>query len=182
MRTIHRSTLITFTLVVTCLAPSVAEAASINVAEFRWETLADPGVECPPADPLCVPVDPSVVSLFSLTNIWDGPAPGPTLFDTRLTLPSGGQDFFDLEPEFPFDFDQLAELGIPPFATVDVSFSFEHTIVSLHATLTQPDTFAVLQFEPTRPVPEPATLALVATGVTFVVGRRMRRRRSPDCR
>jgi hypothetical protein len=177
MRTIHRLALVALTVVLTCLATNVAEAAPINVAEFRWETLSDPGLECPPADALCIPSDPSVLSVFSLTNIWDGPLPDPTLFDNRLTLPSGDQHFFDLGAEFPFDFDQLAELGTPTFATVSVSFSFEDTPISLHATLTQPDTFAVLQFDPVRAVPEPGTLALVGIGVTLVLARRVRRRR-----
>jgi hypothetical protein len=175
---IHRLVLMALTLVAACLGTNTAEAAPINVAEFRWETLSDPGVECPPADQLCIPVDPSVISIFSLTNIWEGPAPGPTLFDNRLTLPTGDLDFLDLGPDFPFNFDQRAELGIPARATVAISFSFEATVVSLQATLTQPDSFAVLQFEPARPVPEPATLALVGTGITFVLARRVQRRRS----
>jgi hypothetical protein len=150
------------------------EAAVINVAEFHWATQVEPELPCPdPSDPVCVPTDAFALSFFMLTNIWDGPEPAPALFDNRLTLPSGDVDF-EQGAVFPFDFVQVTELGIPDSASIAVSFVFEGATVSLNATLTQPDSFAVLQFSPSQPVPEPGTLALVALGAiaSFAPSRR----------
>lgn len=180
MRTIHRLALMTF--VVMGIGVSAAQAAPINVAEFRWDTILDGGAGCDAADPSCVPVDPVVLSIFSLTNIWDGRDPAATLFENRLSLPTGDLTFFDLQPVFPFHFDQLAVEGIPEFAAASVSFLFGGQAISLSATLTQPDTFAVLQFDPPASVPEPGTVVLVGTGLTFALARRIRRRRQTTSR
>jgi hypothetical protein len=174
MRAVHRLALLTVLTVVTTgtFGATVASASTINVAEFRWDTLDEFGAPCAGggADPLCL-------SIFTLTNIWDGPAPGATLFNNRLSLPSGDQFFFDLAAAFPFQFDQLAEVGIPAFAATSVSFLFGGDLISLGVTLTQPDTFAVLQFTPGQvPVPEPGTFGLVLLGTTFLV-RHVRRRK-----
>lgn len=171
MRAIRRLALLT--LLFTTVAAGAAHAAPINVAEFRWDLLLEPGIQCPADDPTCVPEDPSPRSIFTLTNIWDGPSPGGNLFDNQLLLSTGSLAFFDLGPSFPFHFDQLSEIGIPTFAETRVSFLFDGQVVSLGARLTQPDTFAVLQFEPTT-VPEPCTFGLVALGVTMLA-RRARR-------
>jgi hypothetical protein len=167
------------TLLTAIVSAQTAWAAPINVAEFRWDTITDPGIDCPDpiVDPSCVPADPFTQSIFSLTNIWDGPAPGPTLFDNRLSLPSSDLAFFDLDPLFPFNFDQLAEIGIPAFAAVSVSFVFGTDTITLGAFLTQPDTFAVLRFTPApAPIPEPGTLWLLGLGAALVA-RRARQRK-----
>jgi hypothetical protein len=177
MRVLQRLAFLTV-LATTCSA-TVAEAIPINVAEFQWATILDPGLPCPDAveDPACVPSDPLTLSIFTLTNIWDGPAPGPTLFDNRLSLPSGDLAFLDLDPAFPLNFNQLSEIGLPEFAAASVSFAFGADIITLGATLTQPDTFAVLQFDPVAaPVPEPGTLALLMTGGAAALVRRRRPR------
>jgi hypothetical protein len=182
MRALYRPALLavlaTIVGVTAVEATAIVDPRAINVAEFRWGTIVEPGLPCPPPseDPACVPADPATLSIFTLTNIWDGPQPGGTLFDNRLTLPSGEFPLFDLEPGFPFHFDQLAEIGIPAFATTSVSFLYDSALVSLSATLTQPDTFAVLRFSPSQPVPEPGTLALLLAGGTAAAVRRLRRR------
>ena len=171
MRAIYRAALLT--LLFTTVGAGAAHAVPINVAEFRWDLLLEPGIACPPDEPSCVPEDPLARSIFTLTNIWDGPAPGATLFDNQLVLSTGSLAFFDLEPDFPLNFDQLSEIGVPTFASTGVSFLFGAEVVSLGATLTQPDTFAVLQFNPTS-VAEPGTLGLLALGVTMLARRRPR--------
>ena len=148
-------------------APRAVSAASITVAEFRWDIIINDTEGCSAADPACL------LSVFSLTDLWDGPAPGPTLTNNQLTLSTGALRFLDLQTEFPFNFDQLAESGIPTLATISTSFLFDDQTITLGATLTQPNTFAVLQFDPTT-VPEPGTFGLLAVGI-LILARRARR-------
>jgi hypothetical protein len=84
-----------------------------------------------------------------------------------LILPTETRTFDD-------PFSQEAVLGIPAFASTKVSFIFEGETISLAATLSGPDSLAVLQFDPTR-VPEPGTLGLLALGSLVTLRRRRRR-------
>jgi len=161
------------TLLAAAVTTSVAHAAPITVAEFRWDLLTEPGIECPVDDEACVPEDGFTQSVFSLTNLWDGANPDVTLFNNTLTLPGTTFSFLDLTPLFPFQFDQLAVIGAPAFASASVSFLFGTDVVTLEATLTAPDTFAVLQFDP-APVPEPGTFGLLACGLAMLAGRARR--------
>lgn len=145
------------------LSAGVSHAAPINVAIFSWDVFTD----------LTVPDDPFTVSFFSLTNIWDGPG-AVDLFDSSLTLPTGTQPQDHLE--FPGTFEQAAIVGVPGFASTSVSFVFEGQKYTLDATLSNPDTLAVLQFDPTT-VPEPGTLGLLAVGSGLFTLRTRRRRR-----
>jgi hypothetical protein len=161
------------TALTTAVNVGVAQAASINVAEFRWDLLTDPGIECPAGDASCVPEDPFTQSVFSLTNIWDGPGT-VTLFDNALSLPTGTSTLENLE--FPFSFTQLAVIGIPDLASASVSFIFDGQTISLGSTLATAGSFAVLRFEPsTTSVPEPGTFGLLATGLCFAARRAWRR-------
>ncbi len=153
-----------------------ASADPINVAEFRWNALQAPGCEATPDDPFCE------LTQFTLSNIWDGPDPGPTFFDGVLTLPTGNMSWLDLSPPGAgFDIDQIAIfadfLPTPPFdALTEVSFTFAGEVVTLGGLLTDPDTFTVLQFDPgTAAIPEPGTLALMTIG-SALLARRARHR------
>ena len=155
------------TVLAMTLNADLAHADAFNVAEFSWDLQTlDPGIDCSTGEPGCEPIDPFVVSFFSLTNIWDGPGT-ITLFDSELILPTGSLQFDD-----PFSL-YLIE-GSPSFASTEVSFVFEGETISLAATLTRPDTIS-LQFDPTT-VPEPGTLGLLALGTGLVTLRRRRRR------
>jgi hypothetical protein len=154
----------------TIITSGSVQAAAIDVAEFRWDLLTTPGVDCPPEDLVCIPEDPLTQSIFTLTNIWAGVDPAVTLFDNRLVLSTATLDFPDLEVSLLLNAAQIGVLGIPDRAASSVSFIFAGQVVSLGTTLTAPDTFAVLQFDPTA-VPEPGTLGLVALGVTLLLGR-----------
>ena len=151
------------TALAVALNAGLAHAAPITVAEFRWDLFTDASV----------PEDPFTVSFFSLTNLWDGPG-SVTLFDNALVLPAGSTPFDDLDP---FAFTQQTVIGAPAFASTRVSFSFEGQTISLATQLSSPDTFAVLQFDPTT-VPEPGTLGLLAIGGALVALRQRRRRPS----
>ena len=148
---------------------SAAQAATFTVAEFRWDVLTDPGIACPPDDTACEPEDPFTQSIFSLTNLWDGPG-DVTLFDNTVTLPTETLPLNDLSL---FDFDQQAVIGVPGSAAVNVSFMFEGQLVALSPAALVTPGFAVLTFDPTA-VPEPGTFGLLAIGVAFLV-RRTRR-------
>jgi hypothetical protein len=149
------------TVFATASAAGVAHASSITVGEFRWDSLT--------------PDDPDGLSLFTLTNVWNGPAPAVTLVDNELSLPDGNIPFFDVGPDLPFNFDQFAVAGTPAFASISTSFFFAGELRTLAATLTAPDTFAVLQFDPpAAPVPEPGTLTLLGLGLACAA-RRLKR-------
>jgi hypothetical protein len=154
---------LTFLIAVALLINAgVAHAAPITVAEFRWDLFTDNSV----------PDDPFTLSFFSLTSLWDGPT-SVTLTNNELVLPGEPLSLFDdLDPG---GFSQLAILGIPGSASTNVSFIFEGQTITLGATLSSPDSFAVLTFDPT-PVPEPGTLGLLALGTTLVTLRKRRRR------
>jgi hypothetical protein len=144
-----------------------ADASAINVAEFRWDAIE---------------IDTDLVlSLFSLTNIWDGDEAGPTLFANELTLPSGSQFWSDLAPPFPLgevNFEQLFDIGLlPQLAQVSISFLLGGDVITLTGSLTEANTAIVLQYNvpDTTPVPEPSTLTLMGLGA-LVAGRAARRR------
>ena len=153
------------------MAAPPAAALPINVAEFSWTTtLIDPSPNCDLSDAACVP-DPFYLSTFLLTNLWDGPEPGPTLSHSVLGLPDGNQEWFDLAPPVPaggINIDQISLFGsLPAFADASISFLFEGEQISLSARLLAPDTSAVLRFDaPDRAqVPEPTALTLIGVGI-----------------
>ncbi|HEY7502197.1 MAG TPA: PEP-CTERM sorting domain-containing protein [Vicinamibacterales bacterium] len=176
--TTTRVTLLTLLLMI---APAIpVHALPINVAEFRWDAIEiDPGVACDPLDPFCSPIEATFLSLFSLTNIWDGEIPGPTLFNNRLSLPGSEQLWSTLAPPFPIggiNFEQLFELGvIPGIATASISFLVGDDLVTLTASLLEPNTSVVLQFEAAG-IPEPTTLGLMGVGL-LIFGRALASRR-----
>ena len=139
-----------------------AQAASITVAEFQWFLLTDDSV----------PDDPFPMSFFFLTSLWDGPTP-VTLSNNELILPGEAPSRFDdLDPG---GFSQQLVFGIPGSASTTVSFIFEGQAITLGATLSGPDSFAVLTFDPPT-VPEPGTLGLLALGSGLLTLRRRQRR------
>ena len=159
------------------IAARPSAALTINVAEFSWTTqLIDPSPNCDLSDPECVP-DPFYLSTFLLTNLWDGPDPGPTLSHSVLGLPDGNQEWFDLAPPVPaggINIDQISLFGsLPSFADATVSFLFEGEQISLSARLIVPDTSVVLRFNAPDPVPvpEPGALTLIAVGVAAALTR-----------
>jgi hypothetical protein len=154
---------LTFLITVALLLNAgIAQAAPITVAEFRWDVFIDD----------CVPDDPFSLSFFSLTSLWDGPDP-VTLSNNELILPGEPALLFDdLEPG---GFGQQVVFGISPSALASVSFIFDGQPITLGATLSGPDSFAVLTFDPT-PVPEPGTLGLLALGTGLLTLRRRQRR------
>jgi hypothetical protein len=166
-------------LVVAMLAaPHLAEAAPIIVAEFRWDAeLFDPGVACDPADAACVAVDPTHFSVYSLTGLWDGAPPEPTLTGT-LTLGTGAT--FDwLSIPSAAGFDQLAFTDLlPATAFTTILFDFGGETRSLSALLGAPGS-ATLSFDPdaaAAPIPEPGTLTLFGAGLASLIRSAVRRR------
>ncbi|HEY2435415.1 MAG TPA: PEP-CTERM sorting domain-containing protein [Vicinamibacterales bacterium] len=156
-----------------------ALASVITVAEFSWtSTLIDPSPNCDPTDTACIP-DPLFQSVFLLTNLWDGPDPGPTLQGSRLTLPDGESVWFDLAP--PNDptgtnIDQISIVDVLPlFADATIGFAFAGEDYALTRSLSAPDTSAVFSIEvpdtPPAPVPEPGTLGLLSLGVVAGLSR-----------
>jgi hypothetical protein len=168
MRTWIRLTVAT-TLVV-LLHASTAHASPINVAEARWDAIDLGDGE-------------TFLSLFSLTNIWDGDG-DVTLFSNQLLLPDGQQSWSDLAGPFSggINFEQLFAVGVlPNLASVSVSFLFANELITLTGDLTAANSAIVLQFDPgssPAPVPEPATLGLVALGLLGVGRVAMRRARA----
>lgn len=154
MRTWIRLTIAT-TLVL-MLQVSAATATPINVAEARWDAVDLGDGE-------------TFLSLFSLTNIWDGDG-DVTLFGNLLQLPDGPQSWSDLAGPFSggINFEQLFAVGaLPSLASVSVSFLFADDVITLTGDLTGANSAIVLQFDPgdnPTPVPEPGTLGLVALG------------------
>jgi PEP-CTERM motif-containing protein len=154
------------------LGSARADAGPINVAEFRWDAIE---------------IDTDIVlSLFSLTNIWDGDEPAPTIFGNQLTLPSGTQFWSDLAPPLlagGVNFEQIFDIGLlPQLAQVSISFLLGTEIITLTGSLAEANTAILLQYnapDPT-PVPEPSTLTLLglgalAMGRAAIRGRRQRR-------
>jgi hypothetical protein len=141
----------------------IANAAPITVAEFRWDVVTDDSL----------PDDPFTLSFFSLTSLWDGLTP-VTLFNNELVLPGEQPSLFDdLDPG---GFSQQVVFGIPGSASTNVSFIFDGQTITLGATLTNGNSAAVLQFDPTT-VPEPGTLGLLALGGGLAALRSRRRHR-----
>jgi len=164
----HLGRILAVALFAWMIGGTTAEAGPINVAEFRWDAIE---------------IDTDLVlSLFSLTNIWDGDNAGPTLFANQLTLPSGAQFWSDLAPPFPLggaNFEQLFDFGLlPQLAHVSVSFLLGTDTITLTGALSGPGAI-VLQYNvpDTTPVPEPSTLTLMGLGAVAVGRAALRRRR-----
>ena len=159
--------------------PCLAGAATITVAEFRWDAeLVDPGVICNNGDPECQPTAPLFLATYTLTGLWDDAAPPPTLTGTVALGDGTAFDWLAISPDTGY-FDQLAFLTpLPDSASTTIVFDFAGSR-SLSALLTAPG-FALLQFDapdtspPPAPVPEPGTLALIGFGLAGVarMGRR----------
>ena len=156
------------------VSAATAHAGPFIVAEFRWDVFTDPPIECPPEDAGCEPADAFTQSLFSLTNLWDGPG-DLTLDQNTVTLPPDTlpTDTLTLNDLNLFDSDQQLVVGIPDFAAIGVSFHFDGQIVSLAPSALLAPGSLVLTFDPTS-VPEPGTFGLLAIGFGFLV-RRARR-------
>ena len=160
--------------------PRLAGAATITVAEFRWDAeLVDPGLICDADDPECQPIAPVFLSTYTLTGLWDDASQGPILTGTVALADGNGFDWLAISPDTGY-LDQLAfETQLPDSASTTIVFDFDGVSRSLSALLTAPG-FAVLQFDtpepppPVDPVPEPGTLTLVGLGMAGVA--RLRRR------
>jgi len=161
------------------LAPAMAEAAPILVAEFRWDAeLVDPGVECDPADPLCEAIAPTYLSTYSLTGLWDDIS-APPILAGGVAL--AGTPAFDWLP-ISFDagyFDQFAIADLlPATAMTTIFFDFGGRTLSLSALLGAPGS-ATLTFDPdatAAPIPEPGTLTLFGAGLACLARGAARRR------
>lgn len=161
------------------LAPAIADAAPILVAEFRWDAeLVDPGLDCDPADPGCVAIAPTYLSTYSLTGLWDDVSAPPTLTGA---VGLGNGTAFDWLP-ISFDsgyFDQFAIADLlPATAATTIFFDFGGDTRSLSALLGAPGS-ATLSFDPgtaAAPVPEPGTLVLFGAGLAALARSAARRR------
>jgi hypothetical protein len=146
----------------------VANAAPItlNVAEFRWNVVGDTCNVLGPTSDDCL-------STFSLTYLWDGPAPEPVVSGNLSIDGAFFGTFFDLDPFMPFD--QFALAGVPTTAEASISFLFGSPIslsavLNLSPAIYTPEGASHL-FQhtyddgTTQSVPEPSTLALVGLGL-----------------
>lgn len=173
--------LIAFVLALTIVSPLTADAAII-VGEFRWDVTVSDACAAdvdPLTDPDCA------LSLFVLTNLWDGPAPEPTL-EGELTIDAGLPIAWS-----PLSFtganEQIPTAGVPGTASASVSFLFAGVQRTLGAVLTAGDLVAtgdafipysaarVLAIE-AETVPEPVAVLLL-TPAAIVAARRRRIRR-----
>ena len=164
-------------LAAVCLAlPAAASAAPIIVGEFRWDVvLLDAGAE--------PDVPPLFSSTYSITGLWDGADPAPTLTGV-LSLGDGSSiDWFPIDGLGGFDqvgffLDSLPTLA----ATTTIFFDFGGETRTLFASLTDPGG-ALLQFDPDQtgtgtppaPVPEPGTLGLLGLGLAAAIRKRLAR-------
>jgi hypothetical protein len=155
---------------VTIALPAAAGAAPIVVGEFRWDvTQID---------------DALFSSVYSLTGLWDGADPAPTLTGT-LDLSDGTSiDWFAVDGLGGFDQVGVFLDSFPTLtATTTVFFDFGGETRSLFVSLSDPGG-ALLTFDPDQtgsdpgpaPVPEPGTLGLVGLGLATIIRKRLSRR------
>lgn len=161
------------------LAPAIADAAPILVAEFRWDAeLVDPGRECDAGDPLCEAIAPVYLSTYSLTGLWDDVSAPPTLTGNVGLGGGGGFDWLPISFDAGY-FDQFAIADLlPATAMTTIFFDFGGRTLSLSALLGAPGS-ATLSFDPetsAAPIPEPGTLTLFAAGLAGLVRSAARRR------
>jgi PEP-CTERM motif-containing protein len=168
----------TLLAVVFAASATPARTEPITVGEFRWDV-------CKGFDPGCG------LSNFVLTNLWDDPSPAPALTSGQLTLSDGTiTDWLGLD-------DQLLLAGVPAFARTTIAFDFNGIGRTITETLTGADlveftgdpttgfgpyssAFVLLKFDPDTalaPVPEPGTLALLASGIAMLGARISRNRK-----
>jgi len=165
-------------MIVLAASATAARAEPITVAEFRWDICKGFDADCG-------------LSNFVLTNLWDDPSPSPALSNGQLLLADGTvMDWLNLD-------DQLLLPALPAFATTTIVFDFNGIARSISETLNLGDLVmfpadpangfgayssasVLLKFDPgaATPVPEPATLALFASGFVILV-RRITRNRTP---
>ena len=143
-----------------------ADPITVDVAEFRWNVFGDT------CDPL-VPTSDDCLSQFTLTYLWNGPAPEPVVSGELALDGSFFGSFVDLDSSFPVD--QFNVAGVPTTAQASISFLFGSTLVPMSVVLapssalfTPEGAFHLFTFEyddGVQSVPEPSTLALASLGL-----------------